>query len=237
MGPLRESLIACSHGAANLCQQAVWTWRELPVPVIAAVHGVAYAGGLQLALGADLRYAAPDAGFSVMETRWGLIPDMVGTHLMRQLARDDIIKELTYSSRVFSAQDALAYGLVTRLCDDPRAAAIATAREIAARSQAFIERCADTRTADQTYRRIASVSTAARPPQPTRGRCGESPAAGAPVSGLKGPNAGSLRQVQSGSAAGAALCPPSLTTSAPIMLRPASEHRKTPGPAISAFSP
>ncbi|HEY9067698.1 MAG TPA: crotonase/enoyl-CoA hydratase family protein [Burkholderiaceae bacterium] len=123
-----------SHGIANWAQHVVWLWRELPVPVIAAVHGVAFGGGFQLALGADIRYAAPDTKFSVMETKWGIVPDMAGTQLMRHLAREDIVRELTYTARLFSAEEALAYGFVTRVVADPREAALASAREIAGRS-------------------------------------------------------------------------------------------------------
>ena len=123
-----------THGIANLAQHLVWLWRELPVPVIAAVHGIAYGGGFQLALGADLRYVAPDTRFAVVETKWGLVPDMAGTVLMRNLVRDDIVRELTYTARVFSAEEALDYGFITRIVADPRAAALATAREIASRS-------------------------------------------------------------------------------------------------------
>jgi enoyl-CoA hydratase/carnithine racemase len=123
-----------THGIANLAQHLVWLWRELPVPVIAAVHGIAYGGGFQLALGADLRYVAPDTRFAIVETKWGLVPDMAGTVLMRNLARDDIVRELTYTARVFSAEEALDYGFVTRIVADPRAAALASARDIASRS-------------------------------------------------------------------------------------------------------
>jgi enoyl-CoA hydratase/carnithine racemase len=123
-----------SHGIANWAQHLVWLWRELPVPVIAAVHGIAYGGGFQLALGADLRYVAPGTRFAIIETKWGLVPDMAGTQLMRHLAREDIVRELTYTARVFSAEEALAYGFVTRIVADPRMAALATAREIAGRS-------------------------------------------------------------------------------------------------------
>src|SRR5690348_10887742 len=78
-----------SHGIANWAQHVVWQWRELAVPVIAAVHGVALGGGFQLALGADLRYAAPQTQFAILEAKWGLVPDMAGTQLMRHLARED----------------------------------------------------------------------------------------------------------------------------------------------------
>jgi enoyl-CoA hydratase/carnithine racemase len=106
----------------------------LPVPVIAAVHGVAFGGGFQLALGADLRYVAPGTQFCALETKWGLVPDMAGTQLMRHLAREDVVRELTYTARIFSAEEALAYGFATRLATDPLAAALSTAREIACRS-------------------------------------------------------------------------------------------------------
>lgn len=123
-----------THGIANFVQHVVWAWRELPVPVIAAVHGVALGGGFQLALGADLRYVAPGARLGLIETRWGLVPDMAGMQLMRGLVREDVVRELTYTARIFSAEEALAFGFATRLVDDPRIAALATAREIVARS-------------------------------------------------------------------------------------------------------
>ena len=123
-----------THGIANYAQRLVWLWRELPMPVIAAVHGVAFGGGFQLALGADLRYLAPGKKLAIIEAKWGLVPDMCGTQLMRHLARADAVRELTYTGRVFSAEEALAYGFATRLADDPVAAALATAREIAGRS-------------------------------------------------------------------------------------------------------
>ena len=112
----------------------MWGWREMPVPVIAAMHGVAFGGGFQLALGADMRFVAPDARMSIMEIKWGLVPDMAGTPILASLVRDDILRELTYTGRIFSAQEALSYGLATRVCDDPRAAALEVAREIAGKS-------------------------------------------------------------------------------------------------------
>src|SRR3569623_907758 len=122
-----------SHGAANYAQHLVWLWRELPMPVIAAVHGVAFGGGFQLALGADLRYLVSGTRFVVFEANWGLVPDMGGTQLMRQLAREDVVRELTYTGRVFSAEQALAYGFATGLADDPLASALSIARELAGR--------------------------------------------------------------------------------------------------------
>ena len=108
-----------THGLANFVQHIVWQWRELQVPVIAAVHGFAFGGGFQLALGADMRFAAPGTRFSVLETNWGLVPDMAGTYLMRCLAREDVVRELTYTARVFSAEEAFRFGFVTRLVEDP----------------------------------------------------------------------------------------------------------------------
>ena len=127
-------LMKRTHGLANFWQQTVWVWRTLPVPVIAAVHGTAFGGGFQLMLGADMRYIAPGTRLSVMEVKWGLIPDMTGTQLMRHLARDDIIRELTYTGRIFSETDALDYGFATRVCEDPHAEALRTAEEIAGKS-------------------------------------------------------------------------------------------------------
>ena len=123
-----------SHGISNGFQYAVLGWRELGVPVIAAVHGVAFGGGFQLALGADIRYVAADTRMSIMEINWGLVPDMGGTILMRRLAREDVIRELTFSGRIFSAEEARSYGFATRVCTDPRAEALALAQQIAEKS-------------------------------------------------------------------------------------------------------
>lgn len=120
--------------AANRFQHPCTVWADLPVPVIAALHGPVFGAGLQLALGADLRIAAPDARLSVMESRWGLIPDMGLTKLLPGLMRADQALDLILTARVLDAPEALALGLVTRLADDPLAAARETARAIAARS-------------------------------------------------------------------------------------------------------
>ncbi len=121
-------------GGSNRAQHAVMVWREIPVPVIAAVHGVAFGGGFQLALGADLRFVAPDARMSVMEIKWGLVPDMAGIVLMRGLLRDDIARDLTFSGRQFTGEEAVQLGLATRACADPYAEALAYAREVAGRN-------------------------------------------------------------------------------------------------------
>ncbi|AHY52124.1 crotonase/enoyl-CoA hydratase family protein [Bradyrhizobium japonicum] len=133
-GGENRDLTKRTHGQANFPQQAVWGWRELPVPVIAAVHGVAFGGGFQLSLGADMRFLSADARMSVMEIKWGLVPDMAGTPILASLVRDDILRDLTYTGRIFSAQEAMSYGLATRICDDPRATALEVAREIAGKS-------------------------------------------------------------------------------------------------------
>jgi enoyl-CoA hydratase/carnithine racemase len=120
-----------THGDANLFQHVAWGLRTLPVPVIAAIHGVAFGGGLQIASGADVRIATPDARLSVMEMKWGLVPDMAGVALWRTLVRDDVLRELTYTHRIFSGAEAVPLGFVTRVSDDPLSAAEALAREIA----------------------------------------------------------------------------------------------------------
>jgi enoyl-CoA hydratase/carnithine racemase len=130
-----ESLLARDPDSpANRAQRVGWIWQELPMPVIAAVHGYAFGGGLQIALGADIRIAAPDAELSVMEIKWGLVPDMSGTQTLRRLVRLDVAKELTFTGRRVKADEALALGLVTRVADDPRAVALELAREIAGKS-------------------------------------------------------------------------------------------------------
>jgi enoyl-CoA hydratase/carnithine racemase len=131
--PCRD-LTKRTHGLANFVQHVVWQWRELAVPVIAAVHGIAFGGGFQLALSADFRIAAPNAEFSILEAKWGLVPDMAGIHLMRHLGREDVVRELTYTARTFTAEEAAEYGFVSRLVDDPHSEAMVVAGEIAGRS-------------------------------------------------------------------------------------------------------
>lgn len=121
-------------GGSNRAQHAVMVWREIPVPVIAAIHGVAFGGGFQLCLGADIRYVTADTKMSVMEIKWGLVPDMAGLVLMRQLARDDVVRELTYTGRQFTGEEAVQLGFATRVVADPRAEALALAADIAAKN-------------------------------------------------------------------------------------------------------
>ena len=123
-----------THGNANDFQQVAMLWRNLPMPVIAAVHGVCFGGGLQIASGADIRVVAPDTRMSVMEMKWGLIPDMGGFALWRGMVRDDVLRELTYTNREFSGEDALGLGFATYVDADPKARAMAIASEIANRN-------------------------------------------------------------------------------------------------------
>lgn len=127
-------LTARTHGNANRPQQAAMVWRKLPMPVIAAVHGVCFGGGLQIASGPDIRIMAPDARLCVMETKWGLVPDMGGYALWRGTVRDDVLRELTYTHREFSGEDALGLGFATHVDANPLARAMALAQEIAAQS-------------------------------------------------------------------------------------------------------
>jgi enoyl-CoA hydratase/carnithine racemase len=121
-------------GITHLGQQVAWVWQELPVPVIAAVHGHALGGGCQIALGADIRIVHPDTQLSVREVHWGLVPDMTGTFVLSRLVRPDVAKELTFTARIVSGREAAELGLATRLSDDPRRDAFALAEEIAGRS-------------------------------------------------------------------------------------------------------
>jgi enoyl-CoA hydratase/carnithine racemase len=118
----------------NWFQRAAYNWIELPMPVIAAIHGNCLGGGLQIALGADIRFATPDARLSVMEVKWGLIPDMSITRSLPRLVGIDVAKELTYTGRVVTGAEAQSLGLVTHVVDDPLDGARALAAEIAARS-------------------------------------------------------------------------------------------------------
>jgi len=118
----------------HLGQQVAWVWQEVPVPVIAAVHGHALGGGIQIALGADIRIVHPDAQLSVREVHWGLVPDMTGTLTLSRLVRPDVAKELTFTGRMVTGREALTLGLATRLSETPRDDALELAREIAGRS-------------------------------------------------------------------------------------------------------
>lgn len=115
-------------------QQSVWGWTEQEVPVIAAIHGPALGAGFQLALGADIRFIHPEATMSVLEIRWGLVPDMTGTQMLPRLVGLDVAKELAFTGRMVPGTECVELGLATHLSDDPRADALALAREIAGKS-------------------------------------------------------------------------------------------------------
>ena len=117
-----------------LPQHVTWGWRNLPMPVIAAVHGVAFGGGFQIMSGADIRIAAPGTRFAIRESYWGLVPDMAGFPIWRGLVRDDVLRELIYTAREFDAAEALYHGFITRIAHDPHAAAMELARAIAVKS-------------------------------------------------------------------------------------------------------
>ena len=129
-----DSLTGRTHGNANRPQQAAMVWRKLPMPVIAAIHGVCFGGGLQVASGADIRLVAPDARLAVMEVKWGLVPDMAGYALWRGNVRDDVLRELTYTHREFTGEEAVALGFATHISADPLVDAMKLAHEIAGKS-------------------------------------------------------------------------------------------------------
>lgn len=118
----------------NHAQRPAFVWKRMPVPVIAALHGVAYGGGCQIAMGADIRFAAPDAKISILEIKWGLIPDMSLTQTLRDLLPLDVAKELVFTGRVLSGEDAKTLGLVTHVSENPLDDALALANEIAGKS-------------------------------------------------------------------------------------------------------
>ena len=132
--PLEER----THGNSNKWQKAVWVWRELQVPVIAAVQGVVFGGGLQIMLAADIKFAEANTKMAIMEMKWGIIPDMGGPQLMRYSVREDIIRELTYTNRVFSGKEAVEYGFATHVSEEPFKDALALAKEIASKSPSAI---------------------------------------------------------------------------------------------------
>ncbi len=132
--PDEPDLTERTFGNSNKWQQVAMVWRKLPVPVIAAVHGVCFGGGLQIASGADIRIVHPDTRMAIMELKWGLVPDMGGYALWRGLVRDDVLRELIYTNREFSGADALSLGLATYNDADPLTRGTAIARDIAARN-------------------------------------------------------------------------------------------------------
>jgi|TARA_X000000950_G_scaffold289204_1_gene410776 enoyl-CoA hydratase/carnithine racemase len=129
-----QTLLSRDNRPENFAQRPAMVWKQLPMPVIAALHGVVFGGGAQVALGADIRIAAPDLQMSIMEIKWGLVPDMSITQTLRDLVPLDVAKELTFTGKIFDGQQAAALGLVTRVADDPYAEAMQLARDIADKS-------------------------------------------------------------------------------------------------------
>lgn len=125
------SLADRTRGIANNAQYAAWGWRELPVPVIAAVHGVAFGAGSQIMAAADIRIVHPDTRIAIMEMKWGLVPDVAGMPLWRGQVRDDVLREMIYTNREFNGVEAKEMGFATHVSDDPRAHAMELARVIA----------------------------------------------------------------------------------------------------------
>ena len=140
-GVLNDSLQPRSHGLTNLFQHVAWVWHEIEVPVIAAIQGVCLGGGLQIVSGADMRYVHPESKLSIREIHWGLVPDMAGTQLWGHFVREDILRELTYTGRMFSGEEAGQFGFATRLCENPLEEALATAKEIAGKNPHAIRGC------------------------------------------------------------------------------------------------
>jgi enoyl-CoA hydratase/carnithine racemase len=139
--PDSDDLMAPLRGPVpNWFQRPAYSWIEVPVPVIAAIHGHCLGGGLQIALGADIRFATPDARLSVLEVKWGLIPDMAITRTLPRLVGIDVAKELAFTGRIVSGAEAGELGLVTHVVDDPLAAARSLAEEIAGRSPDAVRR-------------------------------------------------------------------------------------------------
>lgn len=128
------SLADRTKGIANNAQYAAWGWRELPVPVIAAVHGVAFGAGSQIMAAADIRIVHPDTRIAIMEMRWGLVPDVAGMALWRTQVADDVLRELIYTNREFSGSEAKGLGFATHVSDDPLARAMELAQVIAGKN-------------------------------------------------------------------------------------------------------
>lgn len=125
------SLADRTHGIANNAQYAAWGWRELPVPVIAAVHGVAFGAGSQIMAAADIRIVHPDTRIAIMEMKWGLVPDVAGMPLWRTQVADDVLREMIYTNREFNGVEAKEMGFATHVSDNPHAHAMELARVIA----------------------------------------------------------------------------------------------------------
>ena len=133
-GSHADSLLAKDNRPENRAQRPAMVWKQLPMPVIGSLHGVVFGGGCQIALGTDIRIAAPDIKMSIMEIKWGLVPDMSITQTLRDIMPMDVAKELTFTGRILNGEQAKEVGLVTRVADDPFAEAMALAEEIAGKN-------------------------------------------------------------------------------------------------------
>jgi len=133
-----DNMVERTHGIANKWQQCVWVWRSLDVPVIAAVHGICFGGGLNIMSGADIKYVTPDTRLSILEMKWGIIPDMAGSQLWRHNVREDILRELTYTNREFSGIQAVEYGFATHVSENPTEDARSLAKVISSKSPSAI---------------------------------------------------------------------------------------------------
>lgn len=171
-------------GPANLAQRVAYDWSLVAAPVIAAIHGNCFGGGLQIALGADIRISAPDARLSIMEVKWGLVPDMAITQTLPRLLRIDVAKELTYSGRIVSGSEALELGLVTRNADDPLASALALAEEIAQKSPDAVR--AAKRLYDETWLSDDTAAALALESELQTGLIGEPNQVAAVMAGMSG---------------------------------------------------
>ena len=129
-----DSLLAKDERLENRAQRPAMVWKQLPMPVISSLHGVVFGGGCQIALGTDIRIAAPDIKMSIMEIKWGLVPDMSITQTLRDIIPMDVAKELTFTGRILNGEQAKEVGLVTRVANDPLAAAMELAEEIAGKN-------------------------------------------------------------------------------------------------------
>ena len=169
---------------ANFAQRVAYDWSLVPAPVIAAIHGNCFGGGLQIALGTDIRIATPGAKLSIMEIKWGLIPDMGITQSLPRLVRIDVAKELTFSGRIVSGSDALGLGLVTRISDDPLAAALALAEDIAQRSPDAVR--AAKRLYDETWVSVDAAAALRRESELQENLIGKPNQIAAVVAGMSG---------------------------------------------------
>ncbi len=136
--PQPGTIEARTHGIANRWQEVSWVWRRCPVPVIAAIHGIAFGGGLQILSGADIKFVHPKTRLSILEMKWGIIPDMAGTQLWRHNVREDVLKELTFTNREFSGEEAVHFGFATHVSVNPMEDAQALAKTISSKSPTAI---------------------------------------------------------------------------------------------------